>query len=59
MTSAKFIDMTATSSQMDEGNQPTIDKLEEIDIEMPGDPRPIFVSKHLSEQSKNTKISFS
>jgi hypothetical protein len=34
-TSAKLVDATMASPQMEDGNQPTIDELEEIDIGTP------------------------
>ena len=42
MTSTKFVDPTEASPQMEDGNQPTIDDLEEINIGTAEDPRPIF-----------------
>jgi hypothetical protein len=51
MNSLEPIDVTPTSPQM-ERHQPTIDELEEINIGMPDDPRPVFISKHLSTKSK-------
>ena len=52
MTSIEPIDATTASPQMEDGNQPTIDELEEINIGTPDDPRPIFISEHLSIKSK-------
>jgi hypothetical protein len=52
MTSTEPIDVVLASPQMEDGNQPTMDELEEINIGTPDDPRPIFISKHLSEESK-------
>ncbi len=52
MTSAKLVDATMASPQMEDGNQPTIDELEEIDIGTPDNHRPIFISKHMSEENK-------
>jgi hypothetical protein len=52
MTSTKPIDAVPASPQMEDGSQPTMDELEEINIGTPNDPRPIFISKHLSEERK-------
>jgi hypothetical protein len=52
MTSAEPLDATKASPQIEDGNQPTIDELEEINIGTDDDPRPIFISKHLSKESK-------
>jgi hypothetical protein len=38
--------------QMEDGNQPTIDELEEINIGTDDYPYPIFISKRLSKESK-------
>jgi hypothetical protein len=37
------------SPQMEDGNQSTTNEPEEINIGTTGDPRPIFISKHLSK----------
>jgi hypothetical protein len=37
---------------MEDGNQPTIDELEEINIGTDDYPYQIFISKHLSKESK-------
>jgi len=52
MTSAEPLDATEASPQMEDGNQPTVDELEEINIGTDDDPRPIFISKYLSKESK-------
>ena len=52
MTSAEPINVVAASPQMEDGNQPTTDELEEINIGTSDDPRPIFISKNLSKESK-------
>jgi hypothetical protein len=52
MTSIESIDVTPTSPQMEDGHQPTIDELEEINIGTSDDPHPVFISKHLSTKSK-------
>ena len=52
ITSIEPIDATTASPQMEDGNQSTIDELEEINIGTPDDPRPIFISEHLSIKSK-------
>jgi hypothetical protein len=52
MTSAEYTDMAEASPQMEDGNQPTIDDLEEINIGTTDDPRPIFISKHLPKECK-------
>ena len=52
MTSAEPIDVIPASPQMEDGNQPTIDELEEINIATLDDPRPIFISKHLFKETK-------
>ena len=52
MTSVEPLDAPKASPQIEEGNQPTIDVLEEINIGMDDDPHPIFISKHLSKESK-------
>jgi hypothetical protein len=52
MTSIETIDVTPASSQMEDGHQPTIDELEEINIGTLDDSRPVFISKHLSVESK-------
>jgi hypothetical protein len=52
MTSTKPLDATEAPSQIEDGNQPTVDELEEINIGTDDDPRPIFISKHLSKESK-------
>ena len=52
MASAEYMDMTDASPQMEDVNQCTVDDLEEINIGTTDDPRPIFISKHLSEGNK-------
>jgi hypothetical protein len=52
MTSAEFVDPTEASPQMEDGNQLTIDDLEEINIGTTEDPRPIFVGAHLSKEKE-------
>ena len=52
MASAEYMDMTEASPEMEDGNQCTVDDLEEINIGTTDDPRPIFVSKHLSRENK-------
>ena len=52
MTSVEPIDATSVPPQMEDGNQPTIDELEEINIGTSEDPHPIFISKHISKESK-------
>jgi hypothetical protein len=52
MTSAEPIDVIAASPQMEDGNQPTSDELEEINIGTSDDPRPIFINKKFSKESK-------
>ena len=52
MASAEYTDMTEASPQMEDGNQCTVDDLEEINIGTTDDPRPIFISKHLSKENK-------
>ncbi|XP_066379775.1 uncharacterized protein [Miscanthus floridulus] len=52
MTSTEPLDATEASPQMEDGNQPTTDELEEINIGTDDDPRPIFISKRLSKESK-------
>jgi hypothetical protein len=52
MTSIEPIDVTPDAPQMEDGHQLTIHELEEIDIVMPNDPHPVFISKHLSTKSK-------
>ena len=44
--------MTEASPKMEDGNQCTVDDLEEINIGTADDPRPIFISKHLSQENK-------
>jgi hypothetical protein len=48
MTFIEPIDVTPASPQMEDGHQLTIDELEEINIGTSDDPRPVFISKHLS-----------
>jgi hypothetical protein len=48
MTSIEPIDVTPVSPEMEDKHQPTIDELEEINIRTSDDPRPVFISKHLS-----------
>jgi hypothetical protein len=52
MTSIELIDVTPASPQMEDGQQPTIDELEDINIGTSNYPRPVFISKHLSTKSK-------
>jgi hypothetical protein len=52
MTSIEPIDVTPASPQMDDGHQPTIDELEEINIGTSDDPHLVFISKHLFIESK-------
>lgn len=52
MTAVEPIDVTPASPQMEDGNQPTIDELEEINVGTVEDPRPIFISKQLSKECK-------
>jgi hypothetical protein len=52
MTSIELIDVTPASPQMEDGQQPTIDELEEINIGTSNYPHPVFISKHLSTESK-------
>jgi hypothetical protein len=52
MTFIEPINVTPASPQMEDGHQPTIDELEEINIGMSDDPCPVFSSKHLSIESK-------
>ena len=52
MTSTEFVDPTEASPQMEDGNQPTIDDLEEINIGTAEDPRPIFIGACLSKEKK-------
>ena len=52
MASAEYTDMTEASPKMEDGNQCTVDDLEEINIGTADDPRPIFISKHLSQENK-------
>jgi hypothetical protein len=52
IASIKPIDVTLASPEMEDGHQLTIDELEEINIGTPDDPRPVFISKHLSTKSK-------
>ena len=55
MTSAEPLDATKASPQMENGNQPTVDELEEINIGTDDDPRPIFISNiYLKKVRKNT-----
>ena len=55
MTSAEPLDATEASPQMKDGNQPTVDELEEINIGTDDDPRPIFISNiYLKKVRKNT-----
>jgi hypothetical protein len=58
MASTEFMDMTEAAPQMEDGNQSTVDDLEEINIGTTDDPRPIFISKHLSEENKKTYYEF-
>ena len=46
MASAEYTDMTEASPKMEDGNQCTVDDLEEINIGTTDDPRPIFISKY-------------
>jgi hypothetical protein len=49
------MDMADASPQMEDGNQPTVGDLEEINIGTADDSHPIFISKHLSKKiNKNT-----
>jgi hypothetical protein len=52
MTSIELIDVTPASPQMEDRQQPTIDELEEINIGTSNYPHPVFISKHLSTESK-------
>ena len=52
MASAEYMDMAEASPEMEDGNQCTVDDLEEINIGTTDDPRPIFISKHLSVENK-------
>jgi hypothetical protein len=52
MTSIEPIDVTPASPQMDDGHQPAIEELEEIDIGTSDDPHLVFISKHLFTESK-------
>jgi hypothetical protein len=52
MTSIEPIDVTPASPQMEDGHQLTMDELDEINIGMSDDPRPVFISKYLSTESK-------
>lgn len=52
MTYVQPIDVVVGSRQMETGNQPTTNELEEINIGTLDNHRPIFISKHLSKESK-------
>ena len=52
MTSTEFTEPTEASPQMEDGNQPTIDDREELNIGTLEEPRPIFIGAHLSKQNK-------
>ena len=52
MTWTEYIEPTEASPQMEDGNQPTIDDREELNIGTLEEPRPIFIGAHLSKQNK-------
>ena len=52
MTSTEFVDPTEAYPEMGDGNQPTIDDLEEINIGTIEDPRLIFIGARLSKEKK-------
>ena len=49
----------AAPSSLEDGGQPTIDELEEINLGTEDDPRPTFIAKALPEEEKSMRASTS